>query len=129
MCSERQRLGILRSQRKPKRVAGRLWEIPTPELLDGTGSGSLLPSGELICHNEIEPVAFEPVNATKWFPPGSGSVQGCHVTTQLSDGRLLFVGGSINNGNPQDPIPRTVKVFNRFTNSWAKVAQINIGRW
>ncbi len=112
--------------------AGR-WTIvgnTTPELLDGTGSGSLLPSGELlVCHNEIEPVAFEPVSATKWFPPGSGSVQGCHVTSLLSDGRLLFVGGSMNNGNPQDPIPRTVKVFNRFNNSWAQVAQINIGRW
>ena len=35
----------------------------------------------------------------------------------------------MNNGNPQDPIPRTVKVFNRFINSWAQVAQINIGRW
>lgn len=75
--------------------AGR-WSIvgsTTPELLDGTGSGSLLPSGELmVCHNEIEPVAFEPLSATKWFPPGSGSVQRCHVTTQLSDERLLFVG-------------------------------------
>lgn len=69
------------------------------------------------------------MSATKWFPPGSGSVQGCHITTLLSDGRLLFVGGSMNNGNPQDPIPRTVKVFNRFTNSWALVADINIGRW
>ena len=112
--------------------AGR-WTIvgdTTPELLDGTGSGTLLPTGELmVCHNEIEPVAFAPVSATKWFPPGSGSVQGCHVTTLLTDGRLLFVGGSMNNGNPQDPIPRTVKVFNRFTNSWAQVAQINIGRW
>ncbi len=112
--------------------AGR-WSIvgnTTPELLDGTGSGSVLPTGELmVCHNEIEPVAFEAVSATKWFPPGSGSVQGCHVTTLLSDGRLLFVGGSMNNGNPQDPIPRTVKVFNRFTNAWAQVAQINIGRW
>ena len=112
--------------------AGR-WTIvgnTTPELLDGTGSGTLLPSGELmVCHNEIEPVAFEPVSAFKWFPPGSGSVQGCHVTSLLSDGRLLFVGGSMNNGNPQDPIPRTVKVFNRFINSWAQVAQINIGRW
>lgn len=116
----------------PETQAGR-WTIvgnTTPELLDGTGSGSLLPTGELmVCHNEIEPVAFEPVSATKWFPPGSGSVQGCHVTTLLTDGRLLFVGGSMNNGNPQDPIPRTVKVFDRFTNTWAQVAQINIGRW
>lgn len=112
---------------------GGRWSIvgnTTPELLDGTGSGSLLPSGELmVCHNEIEPVAFAPMSATKWFPPGSGSVQGCHITTLLTDGRLLFVGGSMNNGNPRDPIPRTVKVFNRFTNSWAQVAQINIGRW
>lgn len=116
----------------PETQAGR-WTIvgnTTPELLDGTGSGSLLPTGELmVCHNEIEPVAFEPVSLSKWFPPGSGSVQGCHVTTLLTDGRLLFVGGSMNNGNPQDPIPRTVKVFNRFTNAWAQVAQINIGRW
>lgn len=116
----------------PEANAGR-WTVvgnTTPELLDGTGSGTLLPTGELmVCHNEIEPVAFAPVSATKWFPPGSGAVQGCHVTSLLSDGRLLFVGGSMNNGNPQDPIPRTVKAFNRFTNSWSQVEPINIGRW
>ena len=32
-----------------------------PELLDGSGSGSLLPSGEvLFCHNTEEPIVFDP---------------------------------------------------------------------
>ena len=54
----------------PETHAGR-WSIvgnTTPELLDGTGSGSVLPTGELmVCHNEIEPVAFEAVARRSGF--------------------------------------------------------------
>src|SRR6266478_6919328 len=39
-----------------------------PELLGGSGSGSLLPSGEVFfCHDTEEPICFEPVSGLKWY--------------------------------------------------------------
>ena len=100
-----------------------------PELIDGTGSGTILPTGEmLMCHDTLDPVAFEPVSRTKWLPPSSGTAQGCHIPTLLSDGRLLLAGGSAG-GNPQDPVLRTVKLYQRVTNNWTLLTPMNIGRW
>ena len=46
-----------------------------PELLDGSGSGSLLPSGEVFfCHNTVDPIVFDPVAGIKWYPTTSGNV-------------------------------------------------------
>ena len=100
-----------------------------PELIDGTGSGTILPTGEMfMCHDTLDPVAFAPVSSTKWLPPGSGSAQGCHIPTLLTDGRVLLAGGSAG-GNPQDPVLKTVKLYQRVTNNWTLVAPMNIGRW
>src|SRR5438034_2951191 len=39
-----------------------------PELLGGSGSGSLLASGEVFfCHDTEEPVVFDPVSGIKWY--------------------------------------------------------------
>jgi len=100
-----------------------------PELIDGTGSGTILPTGEMfMCHDTLDPVAFEPVSRTKWMPPTSGSAQGCHIPTLLSDGRLLLAGGSAG-GNPQNVVVKTVKLYQRVTNNWTQIAPLNIGRW
>src|SRR6266508_4271941 len=56
-----------------------------PELLDGTGSGNLLPSGEIFfCHDTEEPIMFDPVSGMKWYPPDSLSAQGCHIVTLVT---------------------------------------------
>jgi hypothetical protein len=100
-----------------------------PELLDGSGSGSLLPSGEvLFCHNTEEPIAFDPVSAVKWYPPDSGTAQGCHMVTVNTDGGLLFVGGSMG-GNPLDPVVKFAKTYWRSTNAWVRNADMNVARW
>ena len=100
-----------------------------PELLDGSGSGSLLPSGEVFfCHNTEEPIVFDPVAALKWYPPDSGSAQGCHMVTLNTIGALMFVGGSAG-GNPLDPVLKTVKHYWRNTNSWIQMADMKVGRW
>src|SRR5262245_13865310 len=41
-----------------------------PELLSGTGSGTLLPNGEIFyCHNAMDPLVFNPVTGARSFPP------------------------------------------------------------
>src|SRR6266478_1203066 len=100
-----------------------------PELLGGSGSGSLLPSGEVFfCHDTEEPIVFDPVVALKWYPPDSGSAQGCHMVTLNTVGALMFCGGSMG-GNPLDPVVKTVKHYWRGTNAWMRMADMNVARW
>ena len=100
-----------------------------PELLGGSGSGSLLPSGEVFfCHDTEEPIVFDPVAGLKWYPPDSGSAQGCHMVTLNTVGALMFCGGSMG-GNPLDPVVKTVKHYWRNTNAWLRLADMNVARW
>jgi hypothetical protein len=111
---------------------GGRWSIvgdTEPELLDGSGSGSLLPSGEvLFCHNTEEPIVFDPVAGLKWYPPDSLNAQGCHMVTLNTVGALMFCGGSMG-GNPLDPVVKTVKHYWRNTNAWVRMADMNVARW
>jgi RNA polymerase sigma-70 factor, ECF subfamily len=72
---------------------GEWWTIvgnSEPELLHGSGSGTLLPTGEIFfCHDTKDPIMFDPVSGLKWCPPGSLSAQGCHTTTLNTDGGKL----------------------------------------
>lgn len=100
-----------------------------PELLGGSGSGSLLPSGEVFfCHDTEEPICFDPVSGLKWYPPDSGTAQGCHIVTVNTDGRLFFAGGSMG-GNPLDPVVKIAKAYWRGTNGWTYYNDMNTGRW
>lgn len=100
-----------------------------PELLDGSGSGNLLPNGEVFfCHDTEEPIMFDPVSALKWYPPDSLNAQGCHMVTVNTDGGLLFAGGSMG-GNPLNPVVKTVKTYWRNTNAWVRNADMNVARW
>jgi hypothetical protein len=100
-----------------------------PELLDGSGSGTLLPSGEIFfCHDTEDPIMFDPVSGQKWYPPDSLSAQGCHTTTMNTDGGMFLVGGSMG-GNPQDPVVKIAKSYYRNTNVWARHADMATGRW
>lgn len=110
---------------------GGRWTIvgdTAPELLDGTGSGSLLPSGEVFfCHNTEDPVVFDPMSRSKWFPPTSGSGQGCHVPTLNTDGALFLAGGS-EDRYPQGVVVKTVKDYWRNTNSWSRLSDMNVAQ-
>ena len=125
-------LGVTNNFSLRAETNGGRWTIvgdTEPELLDGSGSGSLLPSGEvLFCHNTEEPIVFDPVAALKWYPVSSGTEQGCHMVTLNTSGALMFCGGSIG-GNPLDPVVKTVKQYWRSTNAWLRLADMNVGRW
>ncbi len=99
-----------------------------PENLYATNSGSLLPDGRIFyCHDTMDPMLFDPVAGTKTFPPGSTSIQGCHIPTLLPDGRLLFIGGQ-DTGNFRDAT-RMVKAFDPGTGTWEVMPQLNEQRW
>ncbi|MEW6155901.1 MAG: galactose oxidase-like domain-containing protein [Verrucomicrobiota bacterium] len=116
---------------RPETNGGR-WSIvgnTAPELLDGTGSGSLLPSGDVFfCHDTEDPVMFSPVAGMKWFPPTSGSGQGCHIPTLNTDGALFLAGGS-EDGYPQGLVVKTVKEYLHHTNGWVRLTDMNVPRW
>lgn len=100
-----------------------------PELLEGTGSGTLLPTGEtLFCHDTIDPIALDPVTGVKWFPPSSLTPQGCHIMTLLTRGDTYYGGGSMS-GNPQDTVTQVSEYYRRTTNTWTQLANMNLGRW
>jgi hypothetical protein len=100
-----------------------------PELLDGSGSGTLLPSGEIFfCHDTQDPIMFEPLTGAKWYPADSGSAQGCHTTTLNTAGGMFLVGGSMG-GNPQDPVVKLAKTYGRALNTWTTNAEMLVGRW
>ncbi len=111
---------------------GGRWRIvgnTDPELLDGTGSGTLLPTGDIFfCHDTEDPVMFDPVSGIKWYPPDSLTAQGCHTATLNTDGGLFLMGGSMG-GNPQDPVVKIAKVYMRNTNAWVRKSDMNVGRW
>lgn len=100
-----------------------------PELLDGSGSGSLLPTGDIFfCHDSRDPIAFNPVSGLKWYPPDSLNAQGCHMVTVNTDGGLFLVGGSMG-GNPLDPVVKIAKTYWRNANAWVRNADMNVARW
>lgn len=113
-------------------VNGGRWTIignTDPELLDGSGSGNLLASGEMFfCHDTIDPIMFDPVSRRKWYPPSSGTPQGCHIVTLNTDGGMFLTGGSMG-GNPQDPVVKIAKTYWRSTNRWTRQADMFVGRW
>jgi galactose oxidase-like protein/carboxypeptidase family protein/flagellar hook capping protein FlgD len=99
-----------------------------PENLYATDSGSLLPDGRIFyCHDTIDPVIFNPLNGSKSFPPASPSQQGCHITTLLEDGRLVFIGGQ-DSGDFRDAV-RTVKTYDHILNSWTVLPSLIEERW
>lgn len=123
---------VIRSVNLSAEIEQGRWSIvgnTSPELLDGTGSGTLLPTGEILfCHDTEDPVVFDPVSRLKWFPPTSGSGQGCHIPTLNVDGSLFLAGGS-EDGYPQGLVIRTVKQYWRTTNFWSRLPDMNVARW
>lgn len=111
---------------------GGRWSVigdTAPEYLEGTGWGTLLPSGEVFyCHDSNDPVIFDSVSQTRWFPVESGIEQGCHLETVTTNGDILIAGGSVE-GLPQQNVVKTTKTFRRVDGSWALKTNLNEGRW
>lgn len=107
------------------------WSIigdTAPERFGASNSGTLQPDGKLVfCHNTIDPVIFDPSTGEKTFPAGSPSFQGCHMTTLLSDGEVLFVGGQ-GSGDFRDAV-KTVKTWDPPSQAWTVIADLNEERW
>ena len=99
-----------------------------PEDLFATNSATLMPDGRIFyCHDTEEPVVFDPRTGTKTFPPSSPSQQGCHVTTVLHNGKLIFIGGQ-DTDDFRDAV-RTVKTYNPANSGWANLALMYEERW
>ena len=99
-----------------------------PENLYATNSASLLPDGRIFyCHDTLEPVLFNPVSGAKSFPASSPSQQGCHISTLLPDGRLVFIGGQ-DSGDFRDAV-KTVKAFDAVAGTWQVLPDLIEERW
>ncbi len=99
-----------------------------PENMYATNSASLLPDGRIFyCHDTLEPVLFNPASGAKTFPASSPSQQGCHISTLLPDGRLMFIGGQ-DSGDFRDAV-KTVKAFDAVAGTWQLLPDLIEERW
>ena len=99
-----------------------------PEQFGASNSATLQTDGKVIfCHDTLDPIVFDPRTGAKTFAPSSHSWQGCHMTTLLSDGSVLFVGGQ-NSGDFRDAV-KTVKNWNPASQTWTSMADLNQERW
>lgn len=117
----------------PETSPGR-WSVigdTEPERPFGTPSLTLLPDGRvMMCHNTLDPVIFDPRTGEKVFPGPSPSSQGCHMTTVLSDGRVIFVGGQARDEPAAfTEAVATVKIFDPVTLGWTVLPDMNEQRW
>ena len=116
----------------PETQPGR-WSViedTEPEAFGGTNSGVLMPDGRIIyCHDTVRPIVFDPASGQKAFPNASPSVQGCHMPTYLPDGRILYVGGTVDHGrNFDNQAVRTVKAFDPEL-TWEVFPDLTAKRW
>ena len=103
----------------------------SPEFLGATNSGTLMPDGRInYCHDTEDPVLFDPRDGAKVVAQGSGSAQGCHATTVLLDGRVLFAGGQDGDdpGTFRNAVP-WVKLYDPATDTWRRGPDMNSPRW
>ncbi len=99
-----------------------------PEYLDASNSGALLPDGRLFfCHNTLDPILFDPESGVSTTAPGSSSHQGCHVSSLLLNGDIIFIGGQ-GSDDFRDAV-RTTKVYRYGTNSWTLKDSLYEERW
>ena len=117
-------------------LAGNIQDAPTAwfrsvaeaDLHLRTGS---LPDGSILyCHDTDDPLVFNPATGDKRVVTGSGTAQGCHATTVLLDGRVLFVGGQ----EGEDPGSfrngvRWVKAYDPLADRWQRLPDLGEARW
>lgn len=99
-----------------------------PEYLDATNSAILLNDGRIMyCHDTQDPVLFDPVTGQNAYPQGSLSMQGCHNTAVMQDGRVIFCGGQ--DSEDFRDASRKVKRFDPVSAMWDSLQDLNEERW
>jgi hypothetical protein len=119
----------------PETQKGR-WSIigdTAPEVLEGTGTGTLMPNGEVFyCHDTEGPVIFDPIARTKRFPLSSDIEAHGHAQALLTNGDIFFAGGGDGfGGGPRGGTlsMKASKVYHPGTNTWTVLADMKEGRW
>lgn len=117
------------AQLEPETEQGK-WDIVmnSPEPLGGTDLGVLMPDGSIYyCHNTKDPFYFLPAQNDTTFAQGSDQVQGCVGPALLSDGRVLFAGGTLQ--EVYGPGCKKVKIFDPVTRKWYYQPDMLDYRW
>jgi len=96
--------------------------------LGGTDLGVLMPDGKIYyCHSTKDPFYFDPVSNDTIFTIGDVNVQGCVGPIQNEDGKVWFMGGTLQ--ETYGPGTRRVKNFNPVNNSWKIQPDMLDYRW
>ncbi|MEP6794661.1 MAG: carboxypeptidase-like regulatory domain-containing protein, partial [Saprospiraceae bacterium] len=102
--------------------------IQSPEALGGTDLGVLLPDGNLYyCHSTKDPFIFIPALNDTMPATGHDKVQGCVGPALLSDGKILFAGGT--DKEIYGPGTKKVKTFDPITSQWKYLPDLLDYRW
>lgn len=107
------------------------WDIVmnSPEPLGGTDLGVLMPDGSIYyCHNTKDPFFFVPTKNDTAFAKGSTLAQGCVAPALLSDGRVLFAGGTLEEDG-FGPACKKIKTFDPLTDLWPYHPDMLDYRW
>lgn len=106
------------------------WEIimQSPHALGGTDLGIVMPDGSIYyCHSTKDPFYFVPSENDTLIAIGHDKVQGCVGPALLSDGKLLFAGGT--EQEIYGPGTRKVKTFDPLSNQWTYLPNMLDYRW
>lgn len=107
-----------------------IWNIivRSPEPLGGTDLAVLQPDGKIFyCHNTKDPFVFNPVSNDTIAVFGDDTVQGCSAPLLLSNGKIVFVGGT-----DQDfygPGRKKVKLYDPSGQAWQTLPDMIGNRW
>ncbi len=118
------------AQLQPEIEPGR-WDIimQSPEALGGTDLGVLMPNGSIYyCHDTKDPFYFVPTENDTAFAKGSTLAQGCVAPALLSDGRVLFAGGTLEDDG-FGPACKKIKTFDPATGLWPYQPDMLDYRW
>ncbi|MBI5914608.1 MAG: DUF1929 domain-containing protein [Bacteroidetes bacterium] len=106
------------------------WEIimQSPEPLGGTDLGVLMPDGSIYyCHSTKDPFFFVPSENDTAFAQGHTQVQGCVGPALLTNGKVLFAGGT--DQEIYGPGTMKVKTFDPATGQWQYQPDMLDYRW
>ncbi len=102
--------------------------VQSPEALGGTDMGVLLPDGNIYyCHSTKDPFYFNPILNDTISAFGSDSIQGCVGPLLNEDGKVWFIGGTLQ--EIYGPGTRKVKWFDPIANIWKTQKSMLDYRW
>jgi len=107
------------------------WSAPFPSAVSGTHL-HVLPTGKVMFHTnntnpdtDYDPRLWDPATGIFTAAAMPGYNIYCSGHSFLPDGRLFFISGHIASGvGPSD-----ASIYDPFTDSWTRTANMNAGRW